>query len=60
MITTINETNMQSLFVKMVLTAWQTENKRIDQLIETFTDQQLMEETAPGRNTGIYLLGHLD
>ena len=57
--TTTNETNMQSLFVKMVLTAWQTENTRVNELLATITDQQLMGETAPGRNTGIYLLGHL-
>ncbi len=57
--TTINETDTQSLFVKMVLTAWQTENTRVNELLATITDQQLMGETAPGRNTGIYLLGHL-
>jgi hypothetical protein len=54
-----DETNTQALFVKMVLTAWQTENTRVNELLATITDQQLMSETAPGRNTGIYILGHL-
>ena len=48
-----------ALFVKMVLTAWQTQNVRVDDLLSKISDEQLMKETAPGRNTGIYLLGHL-
>ncbi|HEY2728012.1 MAG TPA: DinB family protein [Parafilimonas sp.] len=48
-----------ALFVKMILDAWQTQNKRVDDLINTLTDEQLKQETAPGRNTGVYLLGHL-
>ncbi len=58
--TPTNETNIpQSLFVKMVMTAWQTENSRVNELLANLTDEQLLQETAPGRNTGIYLLGHL-
>src|SRR5882724_5049822 len=56
--TVINETS-PALFVKMVLTAWQTQNTRVDELLNQFTNEQLLQETAPGRNTGIYLLGHL-
>jgi hypothetical protein len=48
-----------ALFVKMVLSAWQTQNTRVNELLTTLTDEQLSAETAPGRNTGIYLLGHL-
>src|SRR3954469_2917348 len=58
--TVTNETiAQQSLFVKMVMMAWQTENARVDELLANLTNQQLLQETAPGRNTGIYLLGHL-
>jgi hypothetical protein len=53
------ETDKESLFVKMVLDAWQTQNKRVDDLLGKISNEQLMQETAPGRNTGIYLLGHL-
>jgi len=47
------------LLVKMVLSAWDIQNSRLDQLLESLTDEQLSRETAPGKNTGVYLLGHL-
>jgi len=48
-----------SLFIKMTLDAWEVYNKRVDDLLEKLSDEQLLKETATGRNTGIYLLGHL-
>ena len=48
-----------ALFVKMVLTAWHQQNTRVDELLEKVSNEQLLNETAPGRNTGIYLFGHL-
>lgn len=56
MITTETAT---ALLVKMVLTAWHGQNTRVDDLLSKLSDVQLLHETAPGRNTGIYLLGHL-
>lgn len=50
--------SQDSVFVKMVLAAWQTQNARVNELLATLTDEQLSAETAPGRNTGVYLLGH--
>ena len=52
-----NETTT-ALFVKMVLDAWQTQNVRVNELLNNLSDDKLTKETAPGRNTGIYLLGH--
>ena len=49
----------QQLLVKMLLDAWESHNKRIDDLIEKLSDEQLAKPTAPGRNSGVYLLGHL-
>ena len=49
----------QTVFIKMALNAWETYNERVDKLINTITDEQLLSETSPGRNSGIYLLGHL-
>jgi DinB family protein len=49
----------KQLFIKMVLSAWDTQNKRVDNLVDTLAEEQLLKETAPGRNTGIYLFGHL-
>ena len=39
--------------------ATRLKNTRVDDLLSKISDEQLMKETAPGRNTGIYLLGHL-
>ena len=52
-------TTSETLFVKMILDVWQTQNTRVNDLLGNISDEQLKQETAPGRNTGIYLLGHL-
>jgi hypothetical protein len=51
--------NQTDLFVKMALTGWDGQNKRLTDLVNKLSDEQLLAETAPGRNTGIYLFGHL-
>lgn len=56
---TISETIPKTVFIKMALSAWDSYNARVDKLINTLSDEQLLAETAPGRNSGIYLLGHL-
>lgn len=43
----------------MAISAWDTYNARVNKLLATLPDEQLLAETAPGRNTGIYLIGHL-
>lgn len=47
------------LFVKMSVSSWKTQNQKMDELLASLSDEQLARETAPGRNTGTYLLGHL-
>jgi hypothetical protein len=49
----------QEIFVKMVLDAWNSKLGKFDQLLSELSDEQLQKEVAPGRNRGIYLLGHL-
>jgi hypothetical protein len=49
----------KELFVKMALDAWETQNLRVDKLLSELTDEQLKMETATGRNSGGYLIGHL-
>jgi hypothetical protein len=51
--------SQEELMIKMVISSWESQNARVDKLLEKLTDEQLMTETAPGRNTGVYLLGHL-
>jgi hypothetical protein len=56
---TTKQTNLLELSVDMALRAWISQNQRVDGLLDTLTEQDLEQETAPGRNTGIYILGHL-
>ena len=44
------------VFIKMVLSNWELQNTRMNNLLENLTDEQLASETAAGRNTGMYLL----
>lgn len=43
----------------MVISSWDTQNSRMNKLLDVLSDEQLLLETAPDRNRGIYLLGHL-
>ena len=49
----------QEIFIKMVLDAWNTHIKRTDELFNSLSDDQLLNEIAPNRNRAVYLLGHL-
>lgn len=51
--------NREDLFVKMALDAWTSYIKRTDALFQALSNDELMNEVAPERNRGIYLLGHL-
>src|SRR6476619_7650068 len=50
---------MQELFLKMVIDSWNSYIKRTTDLFNELSDEQLLKEISPGRNRGIYLLGHL-
>ncbi len=51
--------NKEDLVVKMIVAAWQTQNARVDKILDKLSDEQLKGDTAPGRNSGVYLIGHL-
>jgi hypothetical protein len=51
--------NKEQLFVKMALSAWETHIGRASELLNSLSDEQLLNEIAPNRNSGIYLIGHL-
>ena len=53
------ETPVKELFIKMVVDAWDASTSQVNKLFGELSDAQFAAETAPGRNTGIYLLGHL-
>jgi len=43
----------------MTLDRWYGSVASLDKVLNVLTDEQLLKETAPGKNRGIYLLGHL-
>jgi len=47
------------LFVKMVTDSWQKQLIATNKIFDNLSDEELMQEVAPGRNRAIYLLGHL-
>ncbi len=51
--------NQKDLMIKMVVDGWNGQLARATKLFNELTDEQIENETATGRNTGTYLLGHL-
>ena len=49
----------RELFIKMAVSGWDAQVMRVSKLIDALSDEQLSADTAPGRNSGTYLLGHL-
>ena len=47
------------LIIKMILDRWNASIKEWNTLLTDLTDETLQKEIAPGKNRGIYLLGHL-
>jgi hypothetical protein len=45
--------------VKIILDRWYASLGNLDTLAESLSDETFMKEIAPGKNHGIYLLGHL-
>jgi hypothetical protein len=57
---TITEPSVQhEFYVDLQLKSWTTHVNRITQLIGSLSNDALAKEIAPGKNTGIYILGHL-
>ena len=59
---TTTETNALFLLntaVKVAISNWDLQNTRLNTLLDKLSDEQLAAQTAPGRNSGVYLLGHL-
>ncbi|AXY74526.1 DinB family protein [Paraflavitalea soli] len=57
--TSTKPTAEKELFIKMVISNWELQNIRVSKLIAKLSDEQMATPTAPGRNTGIWILGHL-
>lgn len=51
--------NQSEFIIKLAYDAWLVQINYASKLFDGLTDEQLQHQVAPGRNTGIYLLGHL-
>ncbi|MBS1573710.1 MAG: DinB family protein [Bacteroidetes bacterium] len=51
--------NQSDFIVKLIVDAWLGHIKKVDALLADWSDEQLYQEIAPGKNSGIYLIGHL-
>src|SRR5690349_19741338 len=51
--------NTAQLVVKSVVDAWNSRLESANKLINSFTEDDLHKEVAPGRNRALYLIGHL-
>jgi uncharacterized damage-inducible protein DinB len=45
--------------IKIALKSWENEQTRFNKVLDKISDETLLQEVAPAKNTGIYLLGHL-
>ena len=51
--------NTTNVTLKMVFDRWNALIKQFSDTLNSLSDDQLQKEIAPGKNRGIYLLGHL-
>jgi hypothetical protein len=51
--------DQKTVLTKAVLNAWQIQLDRTTKFINSLSDEQLQNEIAPGKNRGVYLVGHL-
>ncbi|MEO7983689.1 MAG: DinB family protein [Bacteroidota bacterium] len=51
--------NTTQTTLKMIFDRWNALIKNFDTTLNAISDDQLLQEIAPGKNRGIYLLGHL-
>jgi hypothetical protein len=57
--TTNNTMHQQEILIQMVLDAWHAKTGELDQLLAGLSPGQLQKEASPGRNRGLYIVGHL-
>jgi hypothetical protein len=51
--------DQQTVLPTIALNSWQIQADRASKFINESSDELLMKEIAPGKNRGIYLMGHL-
>ena len=51
--------NTTDTILKMIFDRWNGSLKNWDEVLGSLSDEDLQKEIAPGKNRGIYLLGHM-
>ncbi len=51
--------DQQHIFIQMALNAWDMQISRTEKFLDAQSDADLQKEIAPGKNSLLYLLGHL-
>jgi hypothetical protein len=54
-----HSTDPRQLPIQAALNVWESNVSRTRKLWDALTQEQLMREITPGKNRGVYLLGHL-
>lgn len=54
-----NKLSDRELAVKSQLEVWEGQNRRLGELLFELSDDQLATQVSPGRNSGLYIVGHL-
>lgn len=49
----------ENSYENLIFSAWLQQNRKISNIINRLSDEDLNKDIAPGRNSGLYLLGHL-
>lgn len=49
----------RELAVRSLIDVWHGKNSRLSELLYELSDEQLLKEISPERNTGHYIIGHL-
>jgi hypothetical protein len=45
--------------IGQLIANWQKQNEQFQKTLDTISNEKLIEQIAPGRNSGLYLLGHI-
>ena len=53
------EKNTTEVSAKMALDSWKSQNEKVDKFLAEISDDELKAEIAEGKNSGVYLIGHL-
>jgi hypothetical protein len=51
--------NNENFIISLTVAGWSSQIKACNKILSELSDQQLMQDIVPGKNRGVYILGHL-